>query len=180
MPTDTPLVLHSKRLELRPFGPTDAHLVGRILRDPGIIFWRKGRMPMKKVREGIRNSLGMNKWGLGWWLIFSRDGKNTLIGTLLLQPLDNTSDIEIGYHLRRDQWGKGYATEAAARLLEHGFTTIRLRNICAVALPYNHRSIKVIEKLGLKLRKNSYHRGLAHRYFELDRGEYLARRAHGS
>ncbi len=178
--TNEALVLQSERLYIRPFSPTDARLVGRILRDPMIIFWHKKRMSWRLLRSGIRNSIKMNKWGLGWWLIFSRDGKNTLIGVLLLQPLDDTNDIEIGYHLRRDQWGKGYATEAAGRLLEHGFTSLGLREICAIALPYNHRSISVIEKLGLTLCKNTLHRDLAHRYFKLTRNDYLARRSHAS
>ncbi len=174
--TNDALVLQSERLHIRPFSPTDARLVGHILRDPMIIFWHKKRISWRLLRLGIRNSMKMNKWGLGWWLIFSREDKNTLIGVLLLQPLDDTDEIEIGYHLRRDQWGKGYATEAAGRLLEHGFTKIGINQICAVALPYNHRSISVIEKLGLTLCKNTLHRGLAHRYFKLNRNDYLARR----
>ena len=176
MPQNDSLLLQTPRLELRPFGPTDAYLIGRILRDPRIIFWRKKRMSWRLLRGGIRNSIKMNKWGLGWWLIFSRDSKNTLIGVLLLQPLNNTSDIEIGYHLRRDQWGKGYATEAAGLLLEHAFATLGLPQICAIALPYNRRSIRVIEKLGLRQSKNYLHRGLNHRYFKLDRDDYLAQR----
>ncbi|MCP4934713.1 MAG: GNAT family N-acetyltransferase [bacterium] len=174
--TNEALTLQSERLYSRPFSSTDARFISHILRDPIIIFWYKKRMSWRLLRYGIRNSVKMNKWVLGWWLIFSKKDKNTLIGVLPLQPLDVTNDIEIGYHSQRDQWGKGYATKAAERLLEHAFTSVGLREICAVALPYNPRSISVTDKLGLTLNKNTLHQDLAHRYFTLNRDDHLARR----
>ncbi|HHY08477.1 MAG TPA: GNAT family N-acetyltransferase [Corynebacteriales bacterium] len=64
----------------------------------------------------------------------------------------------IGYCLSRDSWGKGYATEAAKRLICFGFTQLRLHRIFATCDPLNVASAKVLEKCGMtpegRLREN--------------------------
>ena len=49
----------------------------------------------------------------GCWAIEPRDGSSPA-GTLLLKPLpDGVGEVEVGWHLHPDSWGRGYATEAA-------------------------------------------------------------------
>ena len=63
------------------------------------------------------------------------------MGNLLLKPIPlsagepagGPTDVEIGWHLHPDHWGHGYATEAARALVEHGFTSLSLEEIHAVA-----------------------------------------------
>ena len=57
--------------------------------------------------------------------------------------------MEIGWRLSHDQWGKGYATEAAKAALSYGFETLHLPEIVAFALPNNLPSIHVMEKIGM-------------------------------
>ncbi len=176
MLTNGDLNLRSKRLHMRPFGPGDAFLVARILRDPKVVFWHKGQLPMKIIRGGIRYSQRLNKKGTGWWLIFQQQ-TGRLIGDIMLQPLQGTREIELGYHLLPDQWGNGYATEAAHRLVQYGFERLALPRICAVVLPNNHRSLRVVHKLGMVPRGTHLHAGLKHRYFTLQRDEYESKPA---
>ncbi len=56
----------------------------------------------------------------------------------------------IGYVLRRDAWGHGYATEAARTLLAFGFERLELRRIFADCHPANAASWQVMEKLGMR------------------------------
>lgn len=58
---------------------------------------------------------------------------------------------DIGYVLRRDQWGKGLASEVAQMLLDFGFQSLRLHRIEATCDPGNIASRRVLEKLGMTL-----------------------------
>ena len=59
---------------------------------------------------------------------------------------------EIYYLIAREHWGKGYAKEAAAVLLDYGFNVIGLNEIIAICKPDNIASKKVIENTGLKFK----------------------------
>ena len=76
------------------------------------------------------------------------------IGSALLEHLPDadrvpTQQVEVGWHLHPDRWGRGYATEAARGLVEHGFTTLGLEEIHAVAWAGNAPSFAVMERLGM-------------------------------
>jgi RimJ/RimL family protein N-acetyltransferase len=58
--------------------------------------------------------------------------------------------VEIGFCLRREHWGQGYATEAAAELLRFGFTGAGLDRIVSIRHIDNVRSEHVMDKLGLR------------------------------
>jgi RimJ/RimL family protein N-acetyltransferase len=59
--------------------------------------------------------------------------------------------VEIGWRFRRDCWGRGYATEAAAPLLEFAFAKVGLDRVVSIRHPENDRSGRVMEKLGLRV-----------------------------
>ena len=82
-----------------------------------------------------------------------------MIGFCGLQPLDGTTEVEIGWWLALNSWGQGLATEAARRALQDGFERAGLARIVAVALAANRASIHVMEKLGMKYERDMVHRG---------------------
>ena len=65
------------------------------------------------------------------------------------EPLQPSADTEIVWHLHPDHWGHGYATEAARRVLEHGFEN-GLAQIYAVVNSANESSIRVCGRLGME------------------------------
>lgn len=69
------------------------------------------------------------------------------------QRVDGVSEIEVGYHLRRDFWGQGLATEAALGCLEYGFTTLDRRRFVSLIHPQNMASRRVAEKVGMTHRR---------------------------
>ena len=98
--------------------------------------------------------------GLGYWTIARRNEPASFIGWVLLIPADGTGpDIEIGWRLRRDAWGCGFATEAAAAVLHHAFATLKLPEVVAEIRPDNVGSLRVAEKIGLKRRAMVFHHG---------------------
>ena len=72
-----------------------------------------------------------------------------LIGVANLATTDTQSTAELGYVLARDQWGHGYATEVARRLIVFGFNELGLRRITATCHPDNFASARVLEKAGM-------------------------------
>ncbi len=79
-------------------------------------------------------------------------GVAPFIGYVGLWPADFVTGapmVEIGWRLARSHWGQGYATEAASEALRFGFTDIGLEEIVSFTVPQNHRSISVMERIGL-------------------------------
>jgi RimJ/RimL family protein N-acetyltransferase len=60
--------------------------------------------------------------------------------------------VEIGWRLRQEAWGQGYATEAAREALHFAFQTLKLDQVVALTVPGNTASRRVMEKLGMTTR----------------------------
>jgi RimJ/RimL family protein N-acetyltransferase len=63
-----------------------------------------------------------------------------------------TPCTEVSWRLQRDQWGHGYATEAARACLHFAFATLRLPEVVSFTVPDNLRSRRVMERLGMRRR----------------------------
>ena len=57
---------------------------------------------------------------------------------------------ELGYRLRRDAWGKGYATEGARALVAEAFGQLGFDRVRAQTMAVNHASRRVLEKAGFR------------------------------
>ena len=62
---------------------------------------------------------------------------------------DFTPAIDIGWRLKRDAWGKGYATEGAKKCLEYGFDKLDIERIISVCTVANTKSMNVMNKIGM-------------------------------
>ena len=58
--------------------------------------------------------------------------------------------VEIGWRLAREYWGKGLALEAAKEVIKDGFARLDLAEIVSFTASINTRSIRVMERLGMK------------------------------
>jgi RimJ/RimL family protein N-acetyltransferase len=111
----------------------------------------------------------------GVWAVQVRDS-SIVAGSVLLMPMPDPSDgsagageVEIGWHLHPDSWGKGYATEAAKAVLDYGFG-LGLTEILAIAKPDNAPSIAVMRRIGMR------HSGRTSRWYGMEAELYRARR----
>jgi RimJ/RimL family protein N-acetyltransferase len=87
----------------------------------------------------------------GYWCIAPHTAPDRFLGWVLLIPRDAVGpEIEIGWRLVQTAWGHGYASEAAAPIVRHGFETAGLDRIIAEIHPEHVRSHRVAEKLGLR------------------------------
>ena len=80
-----------------------------------------------------------------------------MIGWSGLQPLGGTKEIEVGYGMIKEFWGKGIGFETGLFWMKYGFETVGLERIVAVADKANIGSWKIMEKLGMKYEKTESH-----------------------
>ena len=161
--------LTNGRLTLHPFAGGDLDPYHLVWGDPEVIWW--GASP-DRAESAIRLESLMERAaalpeGMGWsWLV--HDG--TIVGDVILQPApEPPGGIEIGWHLAREHWGRGYATEGAALLLPHAWS-LGLDEVIATILPVNLPSVRVAERLGMRRRGPTVERlGLAHRVWVIER-----------
>ncbi len=60
-----------------------------------------------------------------------------------------TPAIDIGWRLKRNAWGKGYATEGAKRCIEYAFNELGIMKIISVCTIKNNKSENVMKKIGM-------------------------------
>ncbi|MFI6813702.1 GNAT family N-acetyltransferase [Nonomuraea sp. NPDC050328] len=85
---------------------------------------------------------------LGVWAIEERE-TGVVAGTILLKRLPNGDDeVEVGWHLHPDMWGRGYATEAARGALERAWAA-GIGEVYALTFPDNHPSQAVCRRIGM-------------------------------
>jgi RimJ/RimL family protein N-acetyltransferase len=85
---------------------------------------------------------------LGRWAMITKVN-NEFIGWCGLKYRADRDEIDLGYRLKKEAWGNGYATEAAKHTLDHGFNTLKLELITGRAHVGNTASLKVLEKIGM-------------------------------
>ena len=158
------LELVSARLFLRPLRESDVDLVLELFTDPEMMEYAGGPVKSERIRTEMAASVQRGADGsIGVWCICKAQTKDP-IGTIALLPLpveaEDTEwelvctgempegDIEIGYFLRKDEWGQGYVSEAVSRVLEFAFSVACLEEIVAVIDPRNTASRKVLERTG--------------------------------
>lgn len=99
------------------------------------------------------------------WAIARRDD-DVMIGDCGYNHFDwRERSAVIGYGLAKEYWGRGVMTGAVTAMLRWGFDELDLNRIEATTNPLNHRSARVLEKLGFK-REGTL------RDYRLDRGEF--------
>tara|TARA_R110000868_G_scaffold26220_5_gene101263 strand:+ start:220 stop:1053 length:834 start_codon:yes stop_codon:yes gene_type:complete len=145
-----PVLLTTERLLLRPMVPEDCEAFLPALTDPETMkYWSRG--PLAGI-EAVRDYLGWNIRGDGveTFVLTLKDAPRDALGWVVLMDRKNNA-AETGYMMRPDQQGHGYAREATAAVVEHGFMTRGLRRIYADTDPDNAGSIRLLESLGFQL-----------------------------
>ncbi|MGO4130171.1 GNAT family N-acetyltransferase [Janibacter hoylei] len=170
-----PETLTTDRLTLRTFVDEDADALFDLHSRPEVQRWIGDGQPMTDVGEA-RASVPRRRDvpyppPQGIWAI---DLEERFVGTLLLKPIPisgsalaadprnpelalDSPEVEIGWHLHPDVWGRGIATEAATRVLGHASD---LPRIVAVTHPDNEASQRVARRLGMR------DEGLTDRYYD--------------
>lgn len=156
--------LLSARLVLRKVEETDLDDLFEIYSNERLFSHRPGKA--RKNRSTVRNMIGhfsrdFHKQKALFLGIALKSEESKLIGIVELFDYDKrVNAVTIGYTLNEVYWGRGYATEATALLVDFLFDTIGIHRIQAYVMPENDRSRNVLRKNGFTLegtiREGSY------------------------
>ncbi len=105
----------------------------------------------EQVQERIERAIGFcADKGMTFWTVVE-ESTDTIIGQGGLVPISfNGDEIELGYRLGKDHWGKGYATEIARASAAYGFDALNLDRLVAVCYEQNLPSRAVLKKVGFR------------------------------
>ena len=93
---------------------------------------------------------------------------------IILQEVEGDRLYEIGYHLRRDFWGQGLATEAAIACRDWAFAYLKADRLISLIRPENLPSCRVAERTGMTVWKEVNWQGLPHCVYSIERGRLAA------
>ena len=154
------VLLTTARLVLREFTPDDVDHLVDLDADPAVVHFITGgrTTPRAEVEDEIlpaylayHRSEGHGA-GYGFWAVEDRTS-GTFLGWFHLRPEPGhpADEPDLGYRLRRDAWGHGYATEGSRALVDHAFAELGVRRVTASTMVVNTASRRVMEKVGLRL-----------------------------
>ncbi len=148
------VVLETSRLTLRTAEPGDLDAMQALYGDAETMRYigaGDGVRTREQTARGIRRMMEhQESHGYSIWVVADR-GAGEVIGNCGLVLVEwEGPDVELAYMIRRDRWGEGIATEAAAACLEHGLGPLGLEQVIGLAYPENVASHRVMEKAGMR------------------------------
>ncbi len=174
--------LVTARLSLRRFTLADLDLLDRLATDSRVMEFLGGVKDRAATETMLRVRI-LEYYdrhpGLGIWATVER-ASGQCVGFHVLNHIQGETDVQVGYALFSDAWGKGYATEMTMGLLRYGFGTLQLPVIVAITNLANTPSQQVLLKAGLRHNgeRRFEHPAYADQgpmaWFEADRDAWLA------
>ena len=156
------MMITTPRLILRPMHASDFAALLLIFRDL-LVMAAFNHPPFtdEQMHAWLQRNLDHQAhYGYGLYAIIEQTSGD-LIGDCGLEMMeldDGTTVAELGYDLRSNYWGRGYATEAALAVREYAFTMLNLPRLISLIRVGNLASQAVARKIGMKL-TNTFMRG---------------------
>ena len=153
-------MIETARLTLRDWRDEDIEPFIRHLNNPAVMRWLGG-VKTPEFLEGVVRERFM-RWqkelGHTFWVVERRED-GALLGFCGLKRADGkgssvTGEVEIGWRLREDAWGKGYAKEGAAASLDFAFSALAAPRVVALTVAGNSNSWGLMLRLGMERRED--------------------------
>ena len=155
-------VIETPRLLLRHLHLSDLDAMHAYLGDALTMVHYPAPYSRDFVKQGIaKNIERYAQYGYGLFGVVLKE-TGALIGDcgLVWQDMESGPELEVGYHFRRDQWGHGYAPEAAKACIELAFEQAKVDHVISLIRPENIASRRVAEKNGLRIVRQIVWKGL--------------------
>ena len=162
--------LETERIGFSSWDPTDMELARSLWGDPEVtrFICASGSFSEDDITSRLEKEVRNGKqYRVQYWPIFEL-ATGQLIGCCGLRPYAE-HEYEIGFHLRPVFWGKGYAKEAAAAVIQYAFTVLNADKLFAGHNPNNTASRKLLHALGFVYIGDEFYEptGLYHPSYEL-------------
>jgi RimJ/RimL family protein N-acetyltransferase len=162
---------------LRYLTPDDVDSIFAVIGDPVAMQYFPRTYDRKDAEEWIeRNLRRYAEHGHGIYAVVLKT-TGDVIGDcgLAIQQIAGGPELEVGYHLRRDQWGHGYATEAARACIAYAFREFGAEKVVSLIRPENLPSRRVAERNGMEVEGEVTHSGLPHLLYAIGKLSALSR-----
>ena len=161
----------TERLVLRPLAPEDADRLHPLWTDEPVrrFLWDGRAIAIDETRAIVEESGRLSRErGLGLWAVRERAGGD-LLGVAGYWYFRTPPALELLFAVAAPHWRRGIATEASRSVLDYGFLTLGFRTVAASTDAANAASVRVLEKLGMSLRRRETVDGLDTVFYELAR-----------
>ncbi|MBK6266152.1 GNAT family N-acetyltransferase [Marivirga sp. S37H4] len=152
-------ILETKRLRLRELTLDDVPFIVALLNSPGWLQFigdrnvRNPEQAKQYLENGPLKSYKENNYGI--WLVETKEEKNA-IGTCGIIRREHLDHPDIGFAFLPEQMAKGYAYEMAHATLNYAKDKLKIFPILAIVVAENHKSISLLERIGLQFIKTFY------------------------
>jgi ribosomal-protein-alanine N-acetyltransferase len=145
--------IETERLLLRPWRNADLDAFAEMNADLRVMEHFRSTSSREQSEAAMSHIRGhFDRHGYGFWAVEVKGG-DPFIGFVGLGAVSFdahfTPAVEIGWRLAHASWGKGYASEAARASLRFAFVEAGLDEVVSFTVPANHRSISVMERIGM-------------------------------
>ena len=167
------VILTSERLRIVPFEEADFPLLLELHSDPQVNrYLSPGLMPMEASEVERRLQcyvLEHRRSGLSKWKVLTREGN--FIGRAGVTRMTDPNGYELGYSLKCEEWGRGYATEIARALTGWYFENTGNRYLIAYAHSEHAKSLQVMRKAGFAFWFEKDKHGVPCTFYRIERHE---------
>jgi RimJ/RimL family protein N-acetyltransferase len=157
--------LRTERLTLRPLNSEDLASHHRLFSDPQVVrYLYDAPMGLGEAQAQLERRMHANLPVEGEWLNLAVEADGVFVGEVGVSLVSRVhGHCEIGYVFDPRYQGRGYATEAASRMIDVAFEQLGAHRVTAQLDARNERSARVLERLGLRrealLRENEFVKG---------------------
>ena len=166
MHQEGPIIFETARLVVRQYRPDDQENFFAMNGDEEIVRYIRPAKTKEESDIFLAEVIGyyFENPLYGRWAVNEKQTGN-FVGTFALIPIEKTRDMQLGYSLQKQYWGKGYGTELTLSGLQYVFEKTDLIQIFGITEAANTASQKVLLKSGFILKDSYIEAGrLIHRY----------------
>lgn len=165
-------MIETERLVLRPLRVADVDAFVALHADERVNRFVGSYSPQRALERLASIERQWAERGHGLCAVESKSS-GEFIGRCGLQYWERFDEVELGWTLRAESWGHGYATEAARACADWGFATLTEDYFTALIRPGNEPSVRVAERLGFAPRRADVLFGDPVTVYALDRPKSL-------
>lgn len=170
-------ILQTERLIFRTWKVEDLAFANELWGDSDVMAFLNvdGSLDSNQVHEKLKNEISnQDKNNIQYWAVFEK-ATSDFIGCCGLQPWNYSfrSGPELGFHIIKNKWGQGFATEAARGSVIYAFETLGCSQLMVGHHPKNVNSKKVLMRLKFDFVEDVFFEatGLMHPSYELRRSD---------
>ena len=145
--------LETERLWLRPFRPDDFPAFAAMWGDPEVMHGLGRQKPCEPHIAWRYLAFLIGQWplaGCGMWAVEEKE-TGAFLGRIGYAHPPGWPGFELSWALARPYWGRGFATEGARTALDHAVNVLGRDRVISLILDDNQASIRVAERLGMRL-----------------------------